>query len=266
MTPQTEKKIKTRSPNYPAVTLERALKITQAFIEKYGKSSVAWEAAIKGLDYSPKSSAGMQAMASLVYYGLLKIEGKGNERRITTTDFANKIILDTRSVSLERDNLIKNAAMNPSIIKRIMETYNGLLPNDDGALDYDLKFKFHFNPATSREFIEILRKNIEYAKLYGNDIMPDENAHNEEAGMIGTDDKQGIKGETPQGMPKSPMGSPAGKERQKALYSLGGDLTVRIIFSGNSTISEKAIEKLMKLLAINKEDFIEAQQDEKKSN
>jgi hypothetical protein len=58
----------------------------------------------------------------------------------------------------------------------------------------------------------------------------------------------------------------AGNEREKALYSLGGDLKVRIVFSGSSAISDKAIEKLMKLLAINKEDFIEEKPDEKESN
>jgi len=263
MTIQSDKKNKVRSPNFPALPLERGRELTKKLLDKYAKSSVAWEVATKALDYSPKSSAGMQTMAALSYYGLIKIDGKGNERRVKVTDLAYKIIMDKRDLSNDRDAAIKEAAMNPTIFKKIKEAYPEKLP-DDSALEYDLTFSYKFNPSSVKEFIGILRKNVEFANMYEIDIMPDEKI-SEETGMTEETNKAGMREVTKMGV-STPSKETGANEREKAIYSLGGDLKVRIVFSGNSVISSKSIEKLMKLLEINKEDFIEEQINGEKIN
>lgn len=251
-----EKKTKIRSPNYPQYSLERCIESAKILNDKYARVPTPFELAIKAIGLSPKSSSGLQAMASLSYYELIEITGIGVERRIKITDLAFKILIDKRPESKERDAAIKEAALNPTFFKKIKEVYGNQIP-DDSLLEYDLPIKFKFNPRTVKEFIRSFKDTMTFAKVYETDIMPDENELQKESGMITQGEKAKAKEIFLTGI--------AGKEREKAAYSLGGDLKVRIVFSGNSVISEKAIEKLMKLLDINKEDFVEESHDEKES-
>jgi hypothetical protein len=257
-----KKKTKVRSPNYPGYSLDRCIKLVGILYENFKRTSSAIEVATKSIGFSSKSSSGMQVMASLSYYGLINIEGTGADRRVSVSDLAFKIIFDKRPESTEREAAIKEAALNPALFKKIKEFYGNQIPNDS-SLEYDLPFKFKFNPGTVREFIRVFKDTMDFAKVYESDIMAGENISEEDSGMIPQEEKMEPRGLIPPGTMRPPVRTVAGDEREKALYSLGGDLKVRIVFSGTSTISDKAIEKLMKLLAINKEDFIEEKVDDK---
>jgi hypothetical protein len=262
MTDKLPKNQKVRSPNYPAFPLDLCIERAQILFNRFAKTPFLFNTAIQALDYSPKGSPGKQALAALSYYGLVEINGVGEARRVKITDSAQKIILDKRPISPDRDLLIKEAALKPAFFKKIKDNYGNQLP-DDSLLEYDLPIKFKFNPATIRNFISVFKKTMEFAKVYESDIMPDENTLGEETGMITQEEKLGTRGVPPPPPMRSPAPLATGNEREKALYSLGGDLKVRILFSGNSAISDKAIEKLMKLLEINKDDFIEEKVDDK---
>jgi len=259
MPDQKEKKSKVRSPNFPAFSLERSLECAVKLYERFAKNSVAFEVATKALGYSAKSSVGKQVMATLSYYGLIESQGIGEARKIKVSDLAFKIIFDKRQNSSDRGRAIREAALRPRLFKEIAEKNRDKLP-DDAALEYELINEHSFNTGTVKDFISVFKKTMDFAKVYESDIMPDEKTLEEETGMIVQDEKTGLKGNA---LPPIP---PMGGEREKALYSLGGDLKVRIVFSGKSTISDKAIEKLMKLLEINKEDFIEEKVDSEEPN
>jgi hypothetical protein len=233
--------------------------------EKYARTSIAFEVAAKAMGFSPKSSSGLQVMASLSYYRLIDIKGIGIDRRVSISDLAFEIIMDKRPESKDKEAAIKEAALNPAFFKKIKEFYGNQIP-DDSSLEYDLPFKFKFNPGTVKEFIRVFKDTMSFAKVYESDIMPDENTLLEETGMIAQEEKIGTKGIPPQGASRPPVAAAIGNEREKALYSLGGDLKVRIIFSGNSAISSKAIKKLMDLLNLNKDDFIEEPHDDKEAH
>jgi hypothetical protein len=258
MTDQIEKKQKVRSPNYPAITLERALDLTRTLHSNYNVTSVAFEVAAKALHYSSKSSAGMQTMAALSYYGLIDITGKAEDRRIKVTDLAFKIIMDDRPVSPERDAAIKQAALNPAIFKKIKEDYPKPL-SDESGLAFDLKTKYKFNPGTVSDFISIYKKTMDFAKVYESDIMPEENNTDKESELIAAQEKTGS--DLP-GSIKSLAVKRNLKEREIANYPVDRGLNARIIFYGDSAITIRSIEKLIKLLDLNKEDFPETESEE----
>lgn len=257
-----QKKTKVRSPNYPGYSLERCIELVGKLYENFKRTSSAFEVATKSIGFSPKSSSGLQVMASLSYYGLIDMEGTGTDRRVSVSDLAFKIIIDKRPESKERASAIKEAALNPALFKKVKEFYGNQLPNDS-SLEYDLPTKFKFNPGTVKEFIRVFKDTMDFAKVYESDIITGENISEEDTGMIPQEEKSEPRGMVPPGTMRPPVRVAAGNEREKALYSLGGDLKVRIVFSGASAISGTAIEKLMKLLAINKDDFIEEMVDDK---
>lgn len=256
--------VRHRSPNYPAISLERAISLTRTLYEKFKQSPIAYEVAARGLDYSPTSSVGMQIMASISYYGLISVEGSGKDKRVKVSDFAFKIIMDTRVISPERDAAMKQAALSPSIFKKIKDDYPYHIPADE-ALEYDLVMKYKFNPASVSQLIKMYKETMDYAKVYESDIIGGD------SGDIGISKNEII--EEYQSMTKphdatllipKPPSLPAIsmniEEREIAKYPVGRDISIRIIASGH--ITQKAIRKLIKILEINIEDFPENDQSE----
>lgn len=259
---QKEEKSRHRSPNYPAISLERAISFAQTLYEKFKQSPIAYEVAARGLNYSPTSSVGMQIMASISYYGLIDVEGSGKNKRVKLSDFAFKIIVDKRTVSPERDTAIKQAALNPSIFKKIKDDFPNDIPADE-ALQYDLVMKYKFNPASVHQLIKMFKETMAYAKVYESYIMGADSGDIEigKDEIIEGDQSMMPPYDTTLLMPK-PSSLPAIsmniEEREIAKYPVGRDISIRIIASGH--ITQKAIQKLIKILQINIEDFPENDQ------
>lgn len=256
---------KMRSPNYPSIPLEAAIELARKLWDKNKQNAVAFDFALGILGYSPKSSAGAQALAALTAYGLFNVQGIKNERRVSISDLALKIILDWKPDSPSRLLLLREAALKPLQFTKIKEEYPHNPPAID-ALIYDLPLKHKFNPNSAKDFASVFLKTMDYAKVYESDIIPDESKTPEDESMISQSETIGENG--PAGSVKvipQKSGTAAG-DREKAMYSLGGDLKVKIIFSGRSPITSKNIEKLMNLLNINKEDFIETLQDDEETH
>lgn len=258
-------KRKMRSPNFPSIPLEEAIDLARKLWDRNKMNAVAYDFAIGTLKYSPKSSAGVQALAALASYGLISVKGMKKDRRVSVSDLAYKIILDMKPDSPSRMALLRQAALNPIQFIKIKEEYPSAPPDMD-SLIYDLPPKYKFNPSAARDFASVFLKTMEFAKVYEYDIISDESKASEDTIMIGQSGKTVAKEQPANETSRPPIISAPSKEREKAMYSLGGDLKVRIIFSGSSNITDKSIEKLMNLLQINKEDFIESPPDAKETN
>lgn len=247
-----QKKARVRSPNYPGYSLERCLELVSVLYENFKRTSNAFAVVTKGIGFSPTSSSGLQVMASLSYYGLINIEGTGINRRISISDLAYKIIIDKRPESKDRESAIKEAALNPAFFKKIKEFYKNQIPNDS-SLEWDLTSKFKFNPGTVKEFIRVYKDTMDFAKVYENDIisgdqtLPEESIMNEDVKPDGVKSGQNIVSSRPSG----PIGSSSGLEIGN--YLVGQNVWVRLIASG--TLTQKSIDKLIKFLTMNKEDF-----------
>jgi hypothetical protein len=265
MAENAEKKKKTRSPNYPSITLGRALKLTQTLLDKYGRHDTPWDVAIKGIGSTPKSSVGMQMMASLSYYGFVDIKGVKEDRKVKISDSAFKILMDKRPESPERDTAIREAALKPTMFKKIVDQFPDNMPAND-VLEYELVVKYNFNPASVKDFIKKFRQTMDFAKIYESGIIGEETPSVGEHETPEEGDKSVIK--QPISPPVPPKGTPpviSGIEREIANYPVGQGLKARIIISGQSPVTLEAVEKLITLLEINKEDLPETTAEKDKN-
>jgi len=251
-----EKKKRVRSPNYPSLTLQKSLELVEALLKQHSRYFVVLEIAGKCWDISAKSSYISQHIAALTAYGLIDSEGEKDSKKIKVSDLAFKILMDKRPNSEDRETLIKEAALKPNVFKKIYESYPTVFPADD-TLDYELKTQYGFNPARVTDFINIFKQTFEFAKVYKSGIIGEENLSIKEPEMISTSDKIPLK-EMITAKESGPLG---GKEREIANYPVGRGLKAKILFSGETPITIESIEKLIKLLELNKEDLPEANEN-----
>jgi hypothetical protein len=270
-----ETKIKrTRSPNFPAITLEKSLSLVQTLFDKYSRNPIAGEVATKALGYSLKSSGGKQAIAALSAYGLIQVEGLGAEKKISISELAFKIIADPRSFSPERESTIREAAVNPPIFQKIIDHYPNGLPADDAALEWELVSTYKFNRESVRDFITAFKGTLAFAKVYESGIIGDKHTPPE----ISNQEPQGDKPMAPQQevmRPSLPRSAPLAPstfitdapegEYEISRFFLGKDISVRILSSAPITkFTQKTIDKLIRHLELDKEELRE--DDIEKSN
>lgn len=172
---------RTRSPAYPGINLEAAIKRARELYAQDKMNPVPLHIVVRRWGYKPKSSAGLITTAALKSFGLVRDTGSGSERKIQVTEQAHNIFLDTRQDSQERDQLIKDAALRPKIHNTLWKKWGTDLPSDE-TLDHALKADWGFNPNSVSDFIKEYKDTIRFAKLNKHDSL-----------STGNDDKDTIK-------------------------------------------------------------------------
>lgn len=152
-----------RSPSYPDIDLEQALIKAQQLYEVEKQNWAPIDAILShwGLKNTGTSR---RSVAALKSFGLLDYEGKSEQRQARLTDFAIRIIIDDRPLSLDRDLAIKEAALLPPIHAELWHEYNGDLPSDT-TLRFKLRTDRHFSEAGANSLISQFKRTIEFAKL-----------------------------------------------------------------------------------------------------
>ncbi len=159
---------KHRSPTYPGINLQQAIKRTSEFYDKEHRNSASYRAATSHWGYSEKSSGGLVTVAALKSFGLLdELESSGG-RTFQVSQLGLKIVADKRPASPERDAAIREAALKPKIHAELWRKNNGRLPSD-AELQYRLENDWHFNVNVIGGFIKELRETIAFAKLTESD-------------------------------------------------------------------------------------------------
>lgn len=146
-----------RSPSFPFISLRVALDRARALYEAEKRSAVRPETAVAHWGYSEKSSGGKQTLAALRQFGL--IEGEGLVR---LTDRAVRLLLGEDSP--EREQLLKQTALLPSLHGRLWEKYGPQLP-DNSSLRLSLVMEEGFNDNAIDEFLTEYRETLELANL-----------------------------------------------------------------------------------------------------
>lgn len=164
------KKKRKRSPGYPGIDLKAALEKARIIREKEGENWVPVPIATADWDYRPNSGPGMVAVAALKKFGLVEDEGSAKDRKIRLTDLARRIIIDDRTVSPDRDQAIREAALKPNIHAKLWNYYKGKLPSDE-TMRFWLKADEGFTDRAADDLISEFRKTIEFSKLDESDIM-----------------------------------------------------------------------------------------------
>jgi len=164
---------KGRSPSYPGIPLGEALDRARVVYDRDGKHAAPVNDIIRNWGYHPKSGLGTVTLAALKKFGLLEDEGSGDNRLAKLTGLALDIILDERPDSLDRDECIRRAAMNPTIHAELWREYGGTLPSES-TLRHKLVREREFTETGAREFIQEFKATIAFAKLYGGGTIGDE--------------------------------------------------------------------------------------------
>lgn len=162
---------RTRSPSYPAIGLEEAITRTGAIYRNYITHAVRVPTVITMFGLSPRSGTGSGIVAALIKFGLLNDEGTGDARAVNVTDIGRRIVLRPMD-SAERIQLVRDAALRPTIHRELWERFGATLPDDTLLKDF-LIVDRAFNPAVVDDFIQEYRDTLAYAGLLGGDnIVP----------------------------------------------------------------------------------------------
>ncbi len=242
-----------RSPNYPALNLQKSLELAGKLFDVHRRHPIPLAVAAKDWGFVPESNYVAQRLAAIAAYGLVEIEGVKDTRKLTISELASNIFIDKRPGSTERAVCIKRAALQPDIFRKLYDAYPEELPADH-LLEYELEKDHKFNPNSIRNFINILKATFDFAKVYESDILEAESLPDQEEKMIAASDKIPVKEGT---TIRIPAIIPLPDEREVANYPIGQGLKARILVSGKTPLTLRAIEKLVALLELNKEDLPE---------
>ncbi len=167
-----------RSPNYPAISLETALLRARALHRAEGRHKAPVAVAMRHWGYAnPTSSSAMGTLSAVIKFGLIASEGLGKARQVQLTDSALKIILDERDPSPERDRLIREAALLPSIYKEMWDKWGASLPSEQMIRTYLLMEK-HFNAAAVDDLIKDYRATLAFSGLDNREEQPEDDRRN----------------------------------------------------------------------------------------
>ncbi len=182
---ETTKGKRDRSPSYPFISLKEALEKAKKFAGQYKRHQARVSNAVRVWGYSPKSSGGIQTIAALKAFGLLKVQGSGDDRKVELTALAWRI-LEANQESTRRE-AISESALKPSVISEYRGKWGAERPPDAECLDH-LIFERDFNKDSARRFLKIYDDTISYGNLTESDIYTlGEDQNN--GGESGTDDK-----------------------------------------------------------------------------
>lgn len=157
-------KPKPRSPAYPSIPLGEAIERARQVYDNEQKNKAYVSTIFSHWDYGEKSGRARLTLASLKYYGLIEIEGSGDNRKVQLTGLALDILLDEREDSKEREEAIKRAALSPTINSELWNKYEGSLPSEK-ELEFSLKREKGFTERGVREFLAHFFKTLKYANL-----------------------------------------------------------------------------------------------------
>lgn len=117
-----------RSPNYPAVTLEEAVKATKSLWDKNRCTTVSREAVAKDLGYTGLTGRSMQVLGALNQYGLTENVAKGH-MRVTRT---GEEVLIGYPEEIKR-RAISRAARSPTFFGEIYGQFEGSAPGENAV-------------------------------------------------------------------------------------------------------------------------------------
>jgi RNase P/RNase MRP subunit POP5 len=234
---------KTRSPNYPVISLPDAIGRVQTVYSKEHTHPSTREVIAKALGYSSLNGASAVVISALNKYGLLE----GSREQFRVSMLALDIILHPPG-DTERRRAIQSAAFAPTLFSELREQYGYTLPSDVN-LRASL-IKKGFNPKTVDGVIRVYRDTLEFvdkeeqaSKTNGNDIL---SFSPSATSLTGSNINEIYSSAT----------IPLVKEEENGVvlwFRIARDCEVRTEFKGR--VTQEAVQKFIKHLELSIEDF-----------
>lgn len=256
-----------RSPNYPFISLSKAVERARALYQAEARHTVRFEVAAKHWGYAAKSSGAKQTVGALRYFGLISLETtQGAARAIKLTDRALRILLDTRDG--ERRKALQEAALSPKLYAELWAAWGKTPPSDDTAISH-LTFELAFNPIAAPAALAAYKETMVFAGLTDSAMVPDEAADKiaaDEQEPADMDEAFSDPGANPK--PKattSPQQAMARGETEHFRVTLAGGRVARVLFQGDRP-TQSEIKKLIANLELNLDNYPEAMPATNKSD
>lgn len=256
-TPAPPKKVVVKGPKWPGLTFTDALAKAKTIYNHEKRNATTAEVMLGHLGVKAGTGRANRILASLRAYGLVQRQTGGN---YVISDKAWRMIVVLQDDSPERQQLIREAALSPSLFKEILAAYPDELPSDATLRQYLLLNK-GFNENSVSPFLEIFKAALAIAKTGSSDYTPDdlgdENTEDEE------DDQMHQQPSTP-ARPKEPtFGAGISPIEPRKLtdfrrltelsFKLSRDSDAKITIYGEA--SQEAIKKLRALLELSEDTF-----------
>jgi hypothetical protein len=152
---------KTRSRNYPALSLKEAIDRARVFYQKEGRAKVDATSAVVAWGYGSLNGASMRTLAALRQYGLL--DGSNDEIRLSERGLT--LLLEPEN-SPEYSTALREALTAPSLFQDVLAEYPDGLPSDVALISYLVR-KQGFGEAAARSMIDALRESMELVESNG---------------------------------------------------------------------------------------------------
>lgn len=158
------KRRKGRSPSYPGISLETAIRRARALYEVEGRNAVPISAIAQNWGYkSPTTGPASVTYAALKKYSLITDEGTGTDRVARLTDLALDILLSPSEQ--DRARYVREAALAPPIHSELWNQYQSTGLPSDSALHWELVRNRDFTDSGANDFIQEFRETIAFANL-----------------------------------------------------------------------------------------------------
>lgn len=158
---QIEYQAMTRSPNYPAIDIGRAIERVRTLHRLERQHPVPALQAVKNWGYTTLNSPGGGQLAALARFGLLHDEGTKDDRMVKVTDLAVTIL--EHPDATVREDAVRQAAMLPAVHQDMWQRYGCELPSEEN-LKWFLTRERGFSENGAKDFIKEYRATIEFAK------------------------------------------------------------------------------------------------------
>lgn len=165
-----KKKRAGRSPSFPCIDIQMALKRAQELYVNAQQYSSPIEIVAKHWGYKSRTSLTDIIVAALIRYGFLVSEGTAKDRTVRLTELALDIIKDKRDDSTARNQKIIQAALNPQIHQELFKKYE-LKPVSDADLLWELEKSMGFTPNGAKDFLSQYKRTLRFISSIKSDII-----------------------------------------------------------------------------------------------
>ncbi len=165
-----------RSPSFPAINLETAVRRARELYESERQHPTSVETIVRHWSYKSMSGPANLTLAALKKFGLLTDEGRGAERRGRLTHLAVDIVASPDAAA--RASAIKQAALTPTIHRELWDRYQNSPPSD-ANLRWELIRQRGFTESGADDFIRQYKQTVTFAQLDASD-QPSGSASNDD--------------------------------------------------------------------------------------
>lgn len=151
----------TRSPNYPAIDIGRAIERVRTLYSVEKQHPMPALQAVKHWGYTTLNSPGGGQLAALARFGLVDDEGTKDDRMVRVTDLAVKIL--EHPDPARREDAVRQAAMLPAVHQDMWQKYGSELPSEEN-LKWFLTRERGFSENGAKDFVKEYRATIDFAK------------------------------------------------------------------------------------------------------